>query len=188
MASTALDKPSIYCLWGETSCSVSNCILWLSSMWATDLPGWRHKSVTHVCILCDSMNMFKKVQMACVSRQLMKYVHRWRLRCVTFIFVSGHTGDNGNVREDCLASLATGSRAMLILWTGWAKDSRANWILWPGNGKLYFTLLYLLFCWFRRWGRYNILFLAFPGSLSNCYWMLLRILWCYPSLLALDMP
>ena len=59
-----------------------------------------------MCILSDSLSMISKINAGHVHKQWMQSLSTSSLRQITFIFVPGHAGVQGNERADCLAGSA----------------------------------------------------------------------------------
>jgi ribonuclease HI len=62
---------------------------------------------THACILSDSMSMIRRVEAGSVRRQWLESLQRSTICRVTFLFVPGHAGVEGNEKADRLAGSAT---------------------------------------------------------------------------------
>jgi ribonuclease HI len=61
---------------------------------------------THVFILSDSLSMIRKIEKGTVCCQWVESLWRSSIRMVTFIFVPGHAGIQGNKRADRLEDCA----------------------------------------------------------------------------------
>ena len=83
--------------------AVSKAITWLET-----------QTFTRACFLSDSMNMIKRIEEGSIRREWLLPLKRSRLAKISFIFVPGHAGVQGNERADKLAGEATveGGRAM----------------------------------------------------------------------------
>ena len=65
------------------------------------------QNYTNVCVLSDSMSMIRKVDAGSIRRQWTDSLRGSAVRNVTFIFVPGHAGVEGNERADKLAGSAS---------------------------------------------------------------------------------
>ena len=76
--------------------AVSKAITWLES-----------QTFTGACFLSDSMSMLRKIEMGWIRREWLLSLERSRVAKISFIFVPGHAGVQGNERADELAGTAT---------------------------------------------------------------------------------
>src|SRR5579871_210916 len=69
-------------------------------------PNFDHDANRRLCILSDSMSMISKINAGHVRKQWMQSLSTSSLRQVTFIYVPGHAGVQGNESADRLAGSA----------------------------------------------------------------------------------
>ena len=88
--------------------AVTTSSLTMETMAVTKALAWLcTQEYTHACILSDSMNMLKKIQTGLVRHEWILSLNASRMTRLTFIFVPGHAGVQGNERADYLADGAT---------------------------------------------------------------------------------